>query len=135
MLNKVQLIGNLGRDPEVRSAGSGRVADLAVATTENWKDRDGVWQQKTEWHRVFGWGFIADAAEKLSKGDQVYIEGSIETQKWQDNDGNDKFTTKVKARVLRKLGRKERSDDGSGGYDGSGSSGQGYGGTGEDVPF
>lgn len=131
MINKVQLIGNLGQDPEIKHLTNSSVANMSVATTENWKDKQGEWQSKTEWHRVFGFGFIAGAAEKLRKGDQVYVEGSIETQKWEDNDGNDRYTTKIKARVLRKLGRKERSE----GPSGSDTPEQGEFSTGDDVPF
>lgn len=132
MINKVILIGNLGQDPEIQNTQNSRVVNLSVATTESWKDKNGDWQDKTEWHRVFGFGYIADNAEKnLKKGDQVYVEGSIETNKWQDRDGNDRYTTQVKARFLRKLGRKEQSGDPgpsqSSGYDNYS--------TGDDVPF
>lgn len=137
MINKVQLIGNLGQDPEIKALQSGNsVVNLSVATAENWKDKNtNEWQSKTEWHRVFGFGFVAKAAENLKKGDQVYVEGSIETNKWQDRDGNDRYTTQIKARVLKKLGRKDQSE--SSNYDGGdmGFSPDQMPGTGDDVPF
>ncbi len=96
-VNKAIIMGNLGRDPEIRKTGDGRsVANLNLATSERWKDRDGNQQERTEWHRVVIFGGLADVAEKyLSKGDSVYLEGKIQTRKWQDNNGQDRYTTEV----------------------------------------
>lgn len=101
-VNKVILIGNLGRDPEVRSMQSGdQVCNLAVATSERWKDKQsGEQREKTEWHRVviFNQPLVRIAEQYLQKGSKIYIEGQLETRKWQDQDGNDKYSTEV---VLR----------------------------------
>lgn len=95
-VNKVILVGTLGRDPEVRHTTNSTVANLNVATNEKWKDKSGDYQQKTEWHRVVVWGKPAEFAEKyLRKGDSVYIEGKLETRKWNDKDGNEKYTTEI----------------------------------------
>jgi single-strand DNA-binding protein len=98
-LNKVTLIGNLGNDPEIRSMNNGgKVCTLSVATTESWKDKNsGEKREKTEWHRVviFGDGLVRVAENYLKKGSKIYIEGSLQTRKWQDRDGNDKYTTEV----------------------------------------
>lgn len=98
MLNKVMLIGNLGKDPEVRHTQSGDpVANLTVATSEKWKDKQGERQEKTEWHRVVLFGKLAEIAEKyLFKGSKVYIEGQLQTRKWVAQDGTEKYTTEVK---------------------------------------
>ena len=108
-LNKVQLIGNLGRDPEVRStANGGRVATLNMATGRKWTSASGETQEKTEWHRVVLWnnkGFaLADLAERyLKKGDRVYIEGRIEYRTWEDRDGNTRYSTEIIGRELLML--------------------------------
>jgi single-strand DNA-binding protein len=97
-LNKVMLIGNLGNDPEIRTMQNGtKVANLSVATSENWKDKaTGERKEKTEWHRVVIFGNLAEIAEKyLTKGSKVYVSGSMQTRKWQDKDGNDKYSTEV----------------------------------------
>ena len=97
-LNKVQLIGNLGRDPEVRSTQSGKkVVTLNIATGESWKDASGNKVERTEWHRVVIWNEgLGDIAEKyLVKGAKVYVEGKLTTRKWQDQDGNDRFSTEI----------------------------------------
>lgn len=95
-LNKVQIIGNLGRDPEIRhTADNKAIANLTVATTDRWK-RDGQQQEKTEWHRVVIFGGLAEVAEKyLKKGDSAYFEGKLQTRKWQDNNGNERYTTEI----------------------------------------
>jgi single-strand DNA-binding protein len=111
MINKVILIGNLGANPEIKVFTNFTVVNFSVATTENYKDKDGEWQNNTEWHKVSAFGFAAKSAEKLCKGDQVYIEGSLKTDKWQDKDGNTRYSTGVKANLVRKLGKKERSGD------------------------
>jgi single-strand DNA-binding protein len=98
MLNKATIIGNLGQDPDLRKTQSGdSVCNLSIATTESWKSKDtGERVSKTEWHKVTIWGGTADVAAKyLSKGSKVYIEGKLETRKWQDQNGNDKYTTEI----------------------------------------
>ncbi len=105
-VNKVILIGNLGADPEVRYLPSGEaVANLRIATTENWKDRDGNKQEATEWHRVSFFGKVAEVCSQyLKKGSSVYVEGSIRTRKWQDKDGQDKYTTEIRGDRMQMLG-------------------------------
>lgn len=95
-VNRVTLLGNLGKDPEVRSAGGGKVANLSVATSESWKDKSsGEKKERTEWHRVVIWGPLAEVAEKyLRKGSKVYLSGSLQTRKWQ-KDGVDQYSTEV----------------------------------------
>jgi single-strand DNA-binding protein len=112
MLNKAQLIGHLGRDPEMRQTGDGNaVANLAVATNETWKDGQGQRQERTEWHRVVLFARTAEVAgEYLKKGALVYIEGRLQTRKWQGEDGQDRFTTEIVGERLRMLGgRGDRS--------------------------
>lgn len=105
-LNKVQLIGNLGADPEIRSTGSGtRVATLSVATSRRWNGRDGQQQEKTEWHRVVAWDKLAEVCERfLKKGDRVYVEGPVEYRQWEGQDGQTKYTTEIRAREMIMLG-------------------------------
>lgn len=117
-LNKVQLIGNLGADPEVRSTNNGsRVATLSVATSRQWTGKSGDKQEKTEWHRVILWNTnfskLADIAEKYcKKGDKVYVEGAIEYRSWQDREGQTRYTTEINGRELILLGgRSGGSDD------------------------
>jgi single-strand DNA-binding protein len=135
-VNKVILIGNLGRDPEVRSfQNGGKVCNLAVATSEQWKDKNtGERQERTQWHQVaiFNEGLVRIAEQYLKKGSKVYLEGQLETRKWQDQSGNDRYTTEV---VLRGYGsamnmldsRNAGSGDGGSSYgqDNSSSYGQG----------
>jgi len=125
-VNKVLLIGNLGQDPEVRYTQNGTaVANLSVATNRQYKDRNGEKQTETEWHRVTAWARLAEiCGEYLRKGSQVYIEGRIQTDKWQDRDGNDRYTTKVIASEMQMLG------GGGGQGSGGGGAGQGSGGGG-----
>lgn len=106
MLNKVMLIGNLGADPEVRYTQDGTcVCNIRVATTERWKGKDGAQQERTEWHRVVLWGRLGEiASQYLAKGRQVYIEGRIETRKWTDKEGNDRYTTEIRAQNMQMLG-------------------------------
>ena len=106
MINKVILVGNLGRDPEVKtSQGGGSVCRLSVATTERQKDRDGNWEDHTEWHTVVCFGNTADNVGRfLKKGRQVYVEGKLRTNKWKDKDGNDRYTTEVVAFDVKFLG-------------------------------
>jgi single-strand DNA-binding protein len=105
-VNKVILIGNLGRDPEVRYMPSGdAVANISIATTETWKDKNGEKQEKTEWHRVAMFGKTAEiAGEYLKKGSQVYIEGRLETRKWTDKEGKERYTTEIRADRMQMLG-------------------------------
>jgi single-strand DNA-binding protein len=130
-VNKVILVGNLGADPESRTTPNGAVVtNLRVATSERQKDKDGNWGEHTEWHRVKVWGRSAEnAAKYLKKGAKVYIEGKLETQKWTDRDGKERYSTDVVTFDVRFLdGRRDgpRSDGGSypeggsGGYGGSG---------------
>ena len=110
MLNRVTLIGNLGRDPEVRSTQSGdSVANLSLATTERWKDRNsGEKRERTEWHRLTLWGALADVAGKyLAKGSKVCVEGKLETRKWQ-KDGQDRYTTEIRVTNLVMLDAKKQ---------------------------
>ncbi|WP_085902744.1 single-stranded DNA-binding protein [Kiloniella majae] len=145
-VNKVILVGNLGRDPEIRSMQSGqRVANLNIATSESWKDRtSGERRDKTEWHRVVIFNDrLVDVAEKfLRKGSKVYLEGQLQTRKWTDNAGVEKYTTEIVLQNFRGEltmldGRNDGQGGGSfgdssggdaGGFGGSGSSGGGYGG-------
>lgn len=112
MINKVFLIGNLGRDPEVRHLEGGNVvAKFPVATNENYRDKSGEWQKITEWHDVVVWRYLAERAEQqLRKGSLVYIEGKITHRKWQDRDGNDRYSTEVVANQFRSLDRRDSPD-------------------------
>lgn len=105
-VNKVILIGNLGRDPEVRYMPSGdAVANITIATTETWKDKGGEKQEQTEWHRVAMFGKTAEiAGEYLKKGSQVYIEGKLQTRKWTDKEGQERYTTEIRADRMQMLG-------------------------------
>jgi single-strand DNA-binding protein len=106
-VNKVILVGNLGRDPEVRYSPNGQaVANVTLATSESWKDKtSGEKQEKTEWHRVVFFGRLAEiAGEYLKKGAQIYIEGRLQTRKWQDKDGKDRYTTEIVANDMQMLG-------------------------------
>lgn len=114
-VNKVILIGNLGRDPETRYLPSGdAVTNVSVATTEQWKDKNGEKQEQTEWHRVAFFGRLAEiAGEYLKKGSQVYVEGRLQTRKWTDKDGQEKYSTEIRADRMQMLG----SRGGMGGSD------------------
>ena len=134
-VNKVILVGNLGADPESRSfANGGEVVNLRVATSETWKDRDGNRQEKTEWHTVaiFNENLGRVAKSYLKKGSKVYLEGQLQTRKWQDQSGNDRYSTEI---VLQKF-RGElvlldaREGGGGGNYGGGGGSDYGSGGSG-----
>ncbi len=112
-VNKVIIVGNLGRDPEIRTFPSGdRVANVTIATTDKWKDKQsGEMKEATEWHRVTFNGRLAEiAGEYLRKGSQVYVEGSLRTRKWTDKDGQEKYTTEIRADQMQMLG--VRSDAG-----------------------
>ena len=106
-INKVILVGNLGRDPETRYLPSGEaVTNISVATTSQWKDKaSGEKKEETEWHRVSAFGRLAEImGEYLKKGSQVYIEGQLRTRKWQDKEGKDRYTTEIRADVMQMLG-------------------------------
>lgn len=105
-INKVILIGNLGADPETRYLPSGdAVTNIRIATTETWKDKNGEKQEHTEWHRVAFFGRLAEiAGEYLKKGSPVYVEGRIQTRKWQDKDGQDRYSTEIRAERMQLLG-------------------------------
>jgi len=124
-VNKVIIVGNLGRDPEIKYTQSNvPVANFSVATSESWKDKaTDEWQEKTEWHRVVAWRHLAERAEKyLRKGKQVYIEGKLETRKWQGQDGQDRYTTEIIAREMQILGRRDDNEmaaNAGGGFGGS----------------
>lgn len=124
-INKVILVGNLGKDPETRYMPNGNaVTNVTLATSVAWKDQSGQMQEKTEWHRVVFFNRLAEiAGEYLKKGSKVYIEGRLQTRKWQDQSGNDRYTTEIVANEMQML-------DGRGGGGGD----QGYGGFQQDSP-
>jgi len=140
MINKVILIGNLGADPEIRYTQSGTpVVNFRIATTERWKDKDGQQQEQTEWHNIVAWRRLAEiCGEYLSKGSRVYIEGKLQTRKWQDQNGNDRYTTEIVANEMKML-----TPRGAGAGEGFGSNAgerndfppEPPPNTGEDVPF
>lgn len=115
MVNKVTLIGNLGRDPEIRRLESGAVvAKFSVATNENYKDKSGDWQTQTEWHDVVVWRSLAERAEQsLKKGAMIYLEGKLTHRKWEDKEGNPRKTTEVLGNYFRVLNRKELMENSS----------------------
>jgi single-strand DNA-binding protein len=123
------LIGNVGRDPEVRyldgQSGNAKVATFTLATTERYRDRNGETRENTEWHNIVAWRSTADVVERfVKKGTQLYIEGRIRTRSWDDQNGNKKYTTEIIADTLQLLGRKsDNSGSQSGGYQ---QQGQGY---------
>lgn len=141
MVNKVMLIGNLGAEPEGRFTQSGiAVSNFSVCTSERWKDKSGQQQQTEEWHRVVAWRNLAEICnEYLHKGSKVYVEGRLQTRKWQDQNGNDRYTTEIVATDIQFLTPK-----GEGGESGAGNQGRNSGGysrntdnygTGSNVPF
>ena len=147
-VNKVILIGNLGRDPEVRTfQNGGKVCNLRIATSESWKDREsGERRERTEWHSVaiFSEPLIRVAEQYLHKGSKIYIEGQLETRKWQDqNTGQDRYSTEVVLRPYRsELTMLDSRGDGGGGggqqgggFDDRGGAGGGGGGTDDEIPF
>ncbi len=108
-INKVILVGNLGKDPEVRALESGvKVAQFSMATTESYKDNSGNWQDKTEWHNIVAWRWLAEKAEsQFHKGSQVYVEGKITTRQWTDKENNTRYTTEIIADKMMALGKRE----------------------------
>ena len=144
-VNKVILVGNLGRDPELRYIQSGQaVANFSLATSDRWRDKEGNNQERTEWHRIVVWGKSAEnCAQYLQKGRSVYVEGRLQTREWEDKEGNKRQTTEVVAQAVQFLGGRGGAggDSGGGPAGDSGSFGSGSGG-GEssgpppsDVPF
>ena len=120
-LNKAMLIGNVGKDPEVRyldgSNGQAKVATFTLATTERYRDRNGETRENTEWHNIVAWRNTADVVEKyVKKGTQVYIEGRIRTRSWDDQTGNKRYTTEIMADTLQLLGKRQDNPAGQGGY-------------------
>ena len=120
-LNKAMLIGNVGRDPEVRyldgQNGNAKVATFTLATTERYRDRNGETRENTEWHNIVAWRNTADVVEKyVRKGTQVYIEGRIRTRSWDDQTGNKRYTTEIMADTLQLLGKRQDNPAGQGGY-------------------
>ena len=130
-VNKVILVGNLGRDPELRYTQSGQaVANFTLATTERFSNRDGDRQERTEWHRIVAWGRTAElCAQYLSKGRSVYIEGRLQTREWEDKEGQKRRTTEITAQTVQFLG-----GGGGGGRGGSGPSGPSSGGGFDEGP-
>ena len=131
-LNKVMLIGNLGRDAEMRhTSGGTAVSTLNLATTETWKDKDGQKQEKTEWHRIIVWGKTAEAlSQYLTKGKQIYVEGRLQTRQWDDKEGVTRYTTEIKSdRITLLGGRRDEDDQPRGGPEATSQL------TKEDIPF
>ncbi len=144
-VNKVILVGNLGRDPELRYIQSGQaVANFSLATSDRWRDKEGNNQERTEWHRIVVWGKSAEnCAQYLQKGRSVYVEGRLQTQEWEDKEGIKRKTTEVVAQIVQFLGGRGGAggDSGGGPAGDSDSFGSGSGGGGSsgpppsDVPF
>ncbi|MBL7883417.1 MAG: single-stranded DNA-binding protein [Bacteroidia bacterium] len=130
-VNKVILVGNLGKDPEVRHLeGGATVANFPLATTENFKDKNGNRQEQTEWHNIVVWRGLADVAEKyLKKGMTIYLEGKLRTRSWDDKEGNKRYTTEVVGETFTILSKKENTSTGSAEDHSSSPK------TGDDLPF
>ena len=132
-LNKVMLIGNVGRDPEVRylegnnpGTQGRKVATFTLATSERFRDRSGETRENTEWHNIVAWGQPADVCERfVRKGTQLYIEGRLRTRKYTDRNGQEKYTTEINVDTLQLLGRRDSDGAGDGGYQGGGYQRQG----------
>ena len=131
-VNKVILVGNLGADPESRTLPNGNaVANLSLATSESWKDQQGQMQERTEWHRLTMYRRLAEiAAQYLKKGSQIYVEGKLQTRKWQDQNGQDKYTTEIIVDQMQMLGggnggQGQNDNQSQGGYQQNPSQGQG----------
>ena len=131
-INKVILIGNLGKDPEAKSfANGGSITNITLATSDSWKDRDGNQQERTEWHNVVFHNKLGEiVAQYLRKGSKVYVEGSLRTRKWQDKDGRDRYTTEIHANEMQMLDSKGGGDGGGSSYGGGSSSRSNSGGGG-----
>ncbi|MBW2425381.1 MAG: single-stranded DNA-binding protein [Deltaproteobacteria bacterium] len=129
-VNKAILVGNLGRDPELRQTPSGQsVCNFTLATSESWTDRNGERVERTEWHRIVAWGKTGElCAQYLSKGRTVYVEGRIQTREWEDKDGNKRYTTEINAQNVNFIGPRDSGAGGGGGGDyGDSRSGGGQG--------
>lgn len=128
-VNRVILVGHLGKDPEVRYTPNGQaVANFTIATSDTWTDKGGQKQERTEWHRIVAWAKLAElCGEYLAKGRQVYVEGRIQTRQWEDRDGQKRYTTEILASQIVFLGG--RGEGMGGGSSGGGSSGGGGGGS------
>jgi single-strand DNA-binding protein len=112
MINKVTLIGNAGAEPELKHLENGTaVASLSLATNENWQDKNGEWQKQTEWHRLICWRETAERLATVKKGQLLYVEGKISYRKYQDKDGNDRYTTDIVCSTFRILEKKEGAND------------------------
>ena len=146
MINKVILVGNVGRDPELRYTASGTaVANFTLATHRRYKDRDGNQQEQTEWHRIVAWARTAEFVNQYApKGRQLYVEGRLQTRQWEDRDGNTRYTTEIVAENIQLLGaRVEGGGGGGGGADFGPPAGGGGGASGpsdppitdDDIPF
>lgn len=150
MVNKVILIGNVGRDPELRYTASGTaVTNFSLATSRRYKDRDGNQREETEWHRCVAWARLAEIINQYApKGKQLYLEGRLQTRQWDDKDGNTKYTTEIVIEEMKLLGGRGDGQGGDGGWDSSGGGGgdggqQGGGGaptpstpvSDDDIPF
>lgn len=135
-VNKVILIGNLGKDPETRYMSSGdAVTNISLATTDSWKDKSGGKQEKTEWHRVTFYRKLAEiACEYLKKGSSVYVEGRLETRKWTDKNGIDRYTTEIIATEMKMLGVRDDSSSNNQ-HQSSKSSEGGFDDMEDDIPF
>jgi single-strand DNA-binding protein len=141
-MNKVILIGNLGRDPELRyTQGGSAVTNFTLATNDKWKDKDGNPQERTEWHRIVVWGRAAEnCAQYLQKGRSVLVEGRLQTREWEDKEGHKRQTTEINAASVQFLGNRGEGGGagGSGGSGGSGGAGReapDAGPPGDDIPF
>jgi len=148
-VNRVILIGNLGRDPETRNLnGSDAIASFSIATTDNWKDKNGQKQERTEWHRISAFGKLAEiAGQYLKKGSSVYVEGRLQTRKWQDKEGNERNTTEVVIDRLQMLGGRsaehsdsdassnKRQQSSSDNRQSSAANNSGFDGFDDDIPF
>jgi single-strand DNA-binding protein len=132
-VNKAILVGNLGRDPELRTTPNGQsVVNFTLATSENWTDKSGERVERTEWHRIVVWGKTAEmCAQYLSKGRTVYVEGRIQTREWEDKDGNKRYTTEINANTVNFIGPRT---SGSGGGDSGGAASGGSGPSGDPGP-
>lgn len=123
-VNKVILVGHLGRDPEVRRTGSGMtISTFSIATNDRRKGENGQWEDYAEWHRIVCFGKVGEFAESyLKKGSFVYVDGKIRTNKWQDKDGNDRYTTEILANDVRFVGSRQSNEDGDRSYGNGGTS-------------
>jgi len=110
-LNRVLLVGNIGRDPEITDTNGGTtVAKFSLATTDVYKDKDGQFQESTEWHNIVAWGFLAQKCEKMPKGAMVLVEGKLKTRKWEDREGNKRQTTEIIAEAITRLDVQKRDE-------------------------